>query len=197
MDPVALLFGSLARLKLTRLFLFNEDQFFTASEAAYRTRTEKSVVRREIAKLMKIKILRKRNSHPTASYSANKNFVHHESLITFLRETTGLGDREIVKALRRIGNVRLIVLSGILTGSLEAKVDLLIVGDRLDDRKLSPIVHTLESEIGSELRFASFSTEDFKYRLGVYDRLVRDIFDFPHRTILDRIGVHEQYPQTF
>ena len=197
MDPVALLFGSLARLKLTRLFLFNEDQFFTAGEAAYRTRTEKSVVRREIAKLMKIKILRKRNSHPTASYSANKNFVHHESLITFLRETTGLGDREIVKALRRIGNVRLIVLSGILTGSLEAKVDLLIVGDRLDDRKLSPIVHTLESEIGSELRFASFSTEDFKYRLGVYDRLVRDIFDFPHRTILDRIGVHEQYPQTF
>ena len=36
----------------------------------------------------------------------------------------------------------------------------------------------LLAELGRELRYASFTTEDFKYRVGVYDRLIRDVFDF-------------------
>ena len=47
----------------------------------------------------------------------------------------------------------------------------------------------IETEIGKELRYAVFSTNDFKYRLTVYDRLVRDILDYPHHIVVDRIGV--------
>jgi hypothetical protein len=66
---------------------------------------------------------------------------------------------------------------------------LLVVGDKLDEKQLNKAVHEIESELGRELRFAHFSTEDFRYRVGVYDRLIRDIFDYPHRTIFDKIGM--------
>jgi hypothetical protein len=72
--------------------------------------------------------------------------------------------------------------------TLRVKVDLLVVGDKLDEKPLGNAIHTLEAEMGRELRYAYFTTEEFKYRVGVYDRLVRDVFDYPHRTILDRIG---------
>ncbi len=63
------------------------------------------------------------------------------------------------------------------------------MGDKLEERPLTAAVHLLEAELGRELRFASFSTEQFRYRLGVYDRLLRDVFDYPHRPILDRLGL--------
>ena len=91
--------------------------------------------------------------------------------------------------MKRAGNLRLVALSGLFSGAIETKADLLIVGDKLDDKQLEKAVHQLEAELGRELRFAAFSTEDFRYRVGVYDRLLRDIFDYPHRKILDKIGL--------
>ena len=62
------------------------------------------------------------------------------------------------------------------------------MGDRLEERQLANAIHSIEAELGRELRYASFTTEEFKYRVGVYDRLIRDVMDYPHRTILDRIS---------
>ena len=50
-------------------------------------------------------------------------------------------------------------------------------------------MHALEAELGREIRYAFFTTPDFRYRLGVYDRLLRDVFDYPHRVLLDKIGL--------
>ena len=46
----------------------------------------------------------------------------------------------------------------------------------------------IESEIGKELRYAYFSTEDFQYRLSMCDKLTRDILDYPHKKILNKLG---------
>ncbi len=98
-------------------------------------------------------------------------------------------DADIIRIMKRVGTLRAIVLSGVFTGVIESKIDLLIVGDRVDEKALITAVHSIEAELGRELRYASFLTPDFRYRAGVYDRLIRDIMDYPHRTILDRIGL--------
>jgi len=67
-----------------------------------------------------------------------------------------------------------------------------VVGDRLEERSLDTAVQKLEAELGRELRFAAFSTEEFRYRVGVYDRLIRDALDYPHKVILDKIGLKEK-----
>ncbi len=189
MDPLSRLFGSFARLKLLRLFLFNDDLSLTLIDIAFRTKVAKDAVRKELNVLVAAGLIRKKAGKGPAQYQTNRKFPYYEALQSFIRSTTNLSDSDMVTSLKKAGNVRMIVVSGLFTGAVETKVDLLIVGDKLEDKALDVSIRALEAELGRELRFASFSTEDFKYRRGVYDRLLRDIFDFPHRVLLDRMGL--------
>lgn len=191
MEPLAKLFGNPTRLKLLRLFLFNDDITFTADDAAFRTRASKSIVRKELSLLATVGIIRKKTGKGSGrlAYAANKKFSHFFALQSFLRDSTEVSDTKMLSTLRRAGSLRLVILSGMFTGAVETKVDLIVVGDKLEERPLATAVHTLEADLGRELRYAYFTTEEFKYRVGVYDRLVRDVVDYPHRTILDRIGL--------
>ena len=189
MDPLAKLFGSAARVKLLRLFLFNDDTTFLASDAAFRAKVSKDATRKELAALVAAGIIRKKTGKAPLGYVADKRFAHYDALKVFLRTTTEVSDSAILTALKKAGSVRLVVLSGLFTGALESKVDVLIVGDRMEERPLASAVHALEAELGRELRYACFTTEQFKYRLGVYDRLLRDVFDYPNRVVIDKIGL--------
>jgi hypothetical protein len=189
MEPLAKIFGSGARLKTLRLFVFNQDTAFTVPESAERTKLTKDAVRREIADLLASGLLRKKGTTAPARYQVNSRFEHLAALDTFIRETTGVRPQVILTALRRAGTLRLVVLSGLFSGILEPQIDLLVVGDHLEERVLANAVRTLEAELGREIRYASFATTDFRYRRGVYDRLLRDVFDYPHRILIDKIGL--------
>lgn len=188
MEPIAKLFGS-PSLKTLRLFVFNQDVALTIAEIAQKTKLSKDVVRREIAELFSAGLLRKKGTQIPVHYQTNSHFEHLDALDTFIRETTSLRQQSIVSALKRAGTLRLVALSGLFTGILDTQIDLLVVGDHLDERVLASAVHSLEAELGREIRYASFATSDFRYRLGVYDRLLRDVFDYPHRLLIDKIGL--------
>src|SRR3989344_4479321 len=49
---------------------------------------------------------------------------------------------------------------------------------------LSKFVH--ETAPGREIRYAVFSTPEFRYRLTIQDRLIRDTLDYPHLVLLDK-----------
>ncbi len=189
MEPLAKLFGSPARLKTIRLFIFNRDTSFTPAEVAVRTKLSGEAARRELKDLLSSGLLRKKGIQTPARYQINPRFEHLSALDSFVRETTSVPPKEIVAALRRAGSLRLVALSGLFTGILEPQVDMLIVGDNLDERRLALAVRSLEAELGREIRYSSFATPDFRYRLGVYDRLLRDVFDYPHRLLIDKIGL--------
>ena len=189
MDHLSRLFGSVARVKLLRLFLFNDDLTFLAAEAAFRARLTKDVTRKELTALTNAGILKKKTGKSPVGYSADKRFPHYDALRVFLRTTTDVSDSAIVTSFKKAGTVKLVVLSGLFTGALESKLDVLIVGDRMEERPLATAIHALEAELGRELRYACFTSEQFKYRLGVYDRLLRDVFDYPNRVIVDKIGL--------
>ncbi|MBU6388664.1 hypothetical protein KGQ72_02215 [Patescibacteria group bacterium] len=189
MELLAKVFGSSARLKTLRLFVFNKDTAFAVPEVAERTKLAKDIARREIAELLSAGLLRKKGTAGPARFQVNPRFEHFAALDTFVRDTTSVRSGNILKALRRAGTLRLVALSGFFTGILEPQIDLLVVGDHLEERPLASAVRSLEAELGREIRYASFDTADFRYRLGVYDRLLRDVFDYPHRLLIDKIGL--------
>lgn len=189
MEPLAKIFGSPARLKMLRLFLFNQEEGFLLSSVVSRTKLTNDTVRRELADLLAAGLIRKKGARTAARYQVNQKFEHLTALNAFIRETTNVRPQSMLTTLRRGGTLRLVVLSGLFTGILESQIDLLVVGDSLDERMLASAVCSLEAELGREIRYASFATDDFRYRLGVYDRLLRDIFDYPHRLLIDKIGL--------
>lgn len=189
MEPLAKIFGSPARLKMLRLFVLNQSANLTSVEVASRTKLSASIVRSELANLVAVGLLHKKGIRTAARYQVNPKFEHLEALDTFILQTTSVRPQNIVAALKRAGALKLAILSGFFMGILEAQIDLLVVGDDIDERVLATIVHALEAEFGREIHYASFATPDFRYRLGVYDRLLRDVFDYPHRVLIDKIGL--------
>ncbi|MBI2025185.1 hypothetical protein HYT04_00135, partial [Candidatus Kaiserbacteria bacterium] len=169
--------------------MFNRDSSFTVTEVGERTKLPKDSARREIAELFSSGLVRKKGFSTPVRYQTNPRFEHLDALDAFIRDTTSVRPQNMISSLRRAGTLRLVALSGFFMSVSESQIDLLIVGDRLDERALSKAVRSLEAELGREIRYASFTTEDFRYRFGVYDRLLRDVFDYPHRLLVDKIGL--------
>ncbi|MBP6980093.1 hypothetical protein KBB41_03570 [Candidatus Curtissbacteria bacterium] len=97
--------------------------------------------------------------------------------------------KEISKRLSGIGKIKAIIVSGIFIQNPESRLDILVVGDDVSPGRLKTVIGNMESEIGKELRFALLDTADFKYRQGVCDRLVRDVFEYPHKVVVDKVGI--------
>lgn len=186
-DTLARLFGSVTRVRLLRLFLFNPRSSITAADAAARTRSKAAEVRREINELLKAKVLR-RSGGVKVRFSLDPRYPYLSALQNLLL-TMPLQENTLHERFARAGTVRLIVLAGALAGDSEGRLDLLIVGDRLKERALQAIVRALEADMGKELRYASMNTQDFRYRLNVSDRLVRDVFDYPHRVAFNKLDI--------
>jgi hypothetical protein len=189
METLSKLFGSEAKVKVMRLFLFNPETVFSAVDISERAKEEISKARREVNLLAKTGLIRQKSAKGRPGYILNSQFGYLVPLQNFLINVEPLKPAEIIRRLGKLGPMKLIITSGVFIQDKESRVDLLVVGDHIKKASLENVIKTLEAEIGKELRYAYFTTEDFKYRLSMFDKLIRDILDYPHRKILNKIGL--------
>jgi len=187
-DPLAKLFGSSQRVKLLRLFLFNPRQPLSAADAAAHSDVAPRVARRELALFTSVKLLKRLRSGRATRYVLNTDFRYTTALQQLLLNARARGS-DLYDKLRGAGSLKLIIVTGIFVGDWEGDLDILIVGDRVNDRVLRTKIRTLEAEIGRELRYALLTTPDFYYRISMSDRLLRDVMDFPHTIVFDRLNI--------
>lgn len=182
---VAHIFGGEAKVKIMRLFIFNPGLAFTSFEAAKRAKIRTSAARREINNLIKSGLIKRRGK----GYMLNKGYSYLSAIGNFLIDATPFSEKEIVKKISKTGNIKLVLIAGIFIHNPDSRVDILIVGDHIKHGKLLSIISSIEAEIGKELRYAVFETSDFQYRMGIYDKLIRDILDSEHEKILNKLGL--------
>jgi hypothetical protein len=95
--------------------------------------------------------------------------------------------RDLPSRFGKMGKVKLFIASGIFLRDPDRTMDVMIVGDQLNRGIIDRNVKELESEIGKELRYAVFGTDEFMYRLNMYDKLLRDVLDYPHEKLINKI----------
>lgn len=193
MDILEKIFGGVAKVRMMRLFLFNPEHVFSAPDIAKRIKVKQTDVRKEINVLEKVGFIKRRvttyRKRRTPGFMLDINFQYYKELDQFLTAARPLSNVEIVRKLSKAGRIKMVVLAGIFLKDGESRVDMLIVGENIRPKALQNAVAAIEADIGKELVFAAFETSDFKYRMGVCDKLVRDVFDYPHITIHDKISV--------
>ncbi len=201
MEILAKLFGSVARVKIMKLFLLNPEQVFDNVEISSRTKIVTTTSRKELNLLIKIKFIKKRSFFKEVGdksktgkkrkdgWILNKDFSFLAPLQNLLVESGSLKSKEIVDRLKSVGSLKLLIVAGVFIQDLNSRADILIVGDNLNEVSLERSMRILESEVGRELRYVVFETADFKYRLGIYDKLLRDILDYSHKKIINKIGI--------
>ncbi|MCB9810577.1 MAG: hypothetical protein H6779_01875 [Candidatus Nomurabacteria bacterium] len=201
-DPLSILFGSTARVKLLRFFLFNPSKEFTFDDMCRRARLVRRTARTEISALEKAGVITSRMSQTllpgktkktkVLSYALNKKFPELQALQTFLFETAPIDGKNLLRHLRKAGPVDFVVVAGVFVREFEQRLDVLLAMKKLSQSKVESAIRSLEAEIGIEIRFAAMTSEDLLYRVGMYDKLTRDIFDYKHQILVDRIGVRDE-----
>lgn len=208
MDTLIAIFGNPAKVKLLRFFLFNESASFTVKEIVERTKCPMALIKKELSLLEGANIIKKKHISKEIQvmkkkklvtkkvegngYVLNNKFPYLDPLKNLLTITSLQADESLAKRFTNAGKIKLFIASGVFIQNWDSRVDLLIVGDELNLSKIEYVIKIIESEIGKEIAYSAFETTDFEYRLGIHDRLVRDILDYPHVTLLDRIGIEPQ-----
>ncbi len=205
MQTLSKIFSGEQRVKVMRLFLFNPDKFFSLDQIVEKAKIAKKLAKVEIDTLEKACMIRSQKNTQTVQVKRRGKIVEEKKKVdtwyldpTFeyllpmqnlLINTRPLRKEEILKRLSGVGRLKLVIMSGVFIQDKDSRVDLLIVGDNLKLKSIDRIIKNMEAEIGKELTFASFETADFLYRLGMYDKLIRDILDFPHQKLIEKLTI--------
>lgn len=183
MEILGKILGSPARVKIMRLFLLSRGKSFRAKDIVQRSRVGSHLVRRELKLLSGVGFIKKR-ARVSPEWYLNPQFEFTDEFEDLLVHSGGLSKEAILENFKKVGQVKFIVISGIFIKNNDSRVDLLIVGDKMKKGKIEKGIRKIEAELGAELAYAIFDTKEFIYRLNMYDKLVRDILDYPHDVIL-------------
>lgn len=176
------LFGSKTRVKLLHLFLNNPNRAFYVREITRKIDEQINSVRRELANMLSIGIIKSDSSNNRLYYEVNQSYTHYEPLRAifsdgaFNAQATEGSKNDWSSRLKALGDVRLALLSGSLVRGSVGDVDVMLVGS-LNKTQLKKFVKELETEEKRPLNYTTMTYEEFYYRLSIKDRFIMDIIN--------------------
>jgi len=221
MEILEKIFGSAAKVKIMRLFLFSPGEMFDIALVAKRTKSSPKTAAQEIKQLEEISLLKSRifskevwvtkkirsksRRGPNKGkvqlkknkvmarvrgWTLNESFPYLKSLQGLLIHVSAFQPKELIKKVNRMGKIKLLLVAGVFTQNPDSRLDLLVVGDNIKKSAVETAAKNIEADLGRQITYSVFETADFKYRLGMFDKLIRDVLDFPHQKLIDKIGIN-------
>jgi len=177
-----------------RLFLLNTDQVFTIDDVVSRSRVMRAGARREINSLVSLGFIKQKivttqgargAKKKTPGWIVNIDFLYLQPIKDLLVDPNLLLHEDVVHKFKPAGKMKLLLVAGVFIGNEESRADIMIVGDKLKRNIIQQVVKSLEAEIGKEHDYVEFDSTEFNYRINMYDKLILDILDFPHKKLID------------
>ncbi|MFA5247785.1 MAG: hypothetical protein WC415_00865 [Patescibacteria group bacterium] len=195
---LAKLFGSNARAKIIKQFFFHPEEGFYLRQLARDLSLQVNSVRRELDNLLDLGLLSEQAVAPEEAkigagqekkyYCVNKTFPLFEDLKALVAKSQILYKDNLVKSLKKLGNIKLLVLTGIFVNQFSSPVDIFIVG-KVNKEKIIKIVNDLEKELGREVNYTMMDATEFKYRREIMDIFVYDILDGEKIVVIDEMNI--------
>jgi len=186
------LFGSKTRVKLLHLFLNNPNRSFYVREITRKIDEQINSVRRELANMLNVGIIKSDSSNNRLYYEVNQTYQHYKPLRAIFADDklqssavdTSTEGGDWLKRLKPLGAVKVAILSGSLVRGSKSDVDLLLAGN-LNKTQVTKFVKELETEEGKSLNYTVMSYEDFYYRLSIKDRFVTTLITSKKTILVD------------
>jgi hypothetical protein len=180
------IFGGTSRIKVMRLFLFNPSIVLSTKDVSTRAKISPAKTRSELNFLASVEMVKKKAN---STWILNENFSYLNEFQRLLLKTSLITPQEIIKKISKVCKVKMVILTGLFTEHWEGGLDIMVVGDKYKEGSIQNVMSQIEAEVGREIRYSILETDDFKYRHGIGDRLVRDVIDYPHNVIFDKLKV--------
>ena len=179
------------RVNILKQILPTPEQSYHVRALVRAVDTEINAVRRELARLHGLGLLRRRPSGNRIYYSVDTGSPYYPELLALIAKDGGIGGA-VIASLKKLGDVKFAILSkafirGRVTSVLD--VDLFIVGD-VDLDFLKEIVDREQAKLGKEINYTVISEEDFEFRKRKGDPFVSKVLS-QSRTML--VGDEEEF----
>jgi len=185
------LFISEVRVNILKTMLPQPEKSYHVRALVRAVDTEINAVRRELARLQDIGLLRSRPSGNRLYYSVDTGSPYYPELLSLIAKEEGLG-AEIIKSTKKLGNVKYAILSRAFSRGENRSVldvDLFLVGE-VDLDVLHEVVARYQDKLGHEINYSVMDPEEFEHRKRANDQFVVRIMS-QSRTML--IGDEEEF----
>ena len=187
------LFGSKTRVKLLYLFLNNLEKSFYVREITRMIDEQINSVRRELANMVSVGIVKQDAIDNKLYYSVNEDYPYVKPLMMIFSDKNN-DDKKPASvswedSIKRIRGLKIAITAGKLDIGSIASVDLLLVGDNMSAVAIKNLIKRIEKAKKSEINYAIMTYDDFYYRMSVKDRFIMDMIRNKHSVLLDTEGI--------
>lgn len=161
------LITSQTRIKLLRKFFLNSSTkaHLRGLESEFREST--NAIRVELKRLEGAGLLKSSFNGNKKLYQANSSHPLFSDIHSIILKETGI-DLVIENVLRRLGNIISIYLTGDLAkGKEDTKIELILVGDKIDQNYLSRKIMQAEELVGRTIKCRVISSSEIEKQLSL------------------------------
>lgn len=206
------LFDSPVKVRLLKFFLRNHEGEFQAREVIKRLRLKPQVAGSHIRKFIDIGFLSERNiacppklqrrgadskfrgsKKRSAKISkkrllfANPKFDFFPELKNLVLKSSPASKEKLLENIKNLGRIKFALISGVFINNENSRADLLLVCDNIKENRLKAYLKNLEAEVGREVEYVVFTTEEFNYRKDMFDKFLRDILEGPREILVNKL----------
>lgn len=181
------LFGSKSRSRLIRFFLLNPGTEFSAAEVSEKTLVARLEASRELSRLSKMKMVIEHIRKGKKTFSVNEDFPFYTELKSLVSKLNVHAQSQVFRKLKIVGEVKLILISGLFLNYPKSKVDMILVVNNVNRTKLKHAIAHLEAEVGKEIRFVLMNMEELQYRLNMLDRFFIEFLEAPYEEVANKV----------
>lgn len=185
------IFVSEVRVKILKIMMLNPTKQYHVRALVREVGTEINAVRRELARLTGIGLLRRRQSSNRIYYAVDTNSLYYPELLSLAAKETYVG-ADLINNAKYLGNVKYVVLSrAYLRGRVSTvlDVDLFIVGS-VNLEVLEKIIKAEQTRVGRDVNYSVMGEEEFIFRKRRNDQFIAKVLS-QSRTML--IGNEEEF----
>lgn len=196
------LFDSPVKVRLLKFFLRNHEGEFQAREVIKRLRLKPRLVGSHIRKFIDIGFLGERNIADSKRRGsgkraakifkkrllfANPKFDFFPELKNLVLKSSPASKEKLLENIKNLGRIKFALISGVFINNENSRADLLLVCDNIKESRLKAYLKNLEAEVGREVEYVVFTTEEFNYRRDMFDKFLRDILEGPREVLVNKL----------
>lgn len=182
---------------MLHLFFNNPNRSFYVREITRKIEEQINSVRRELANMLSIGIIKSDSSNNRLYYEVNQAYTYYDPLRAIfsgiqksktVQQKAEADNNDWANRLKPLGDVRIAILSGQLVRGSSSELDVLIAGN-VNKNQAKRLIAEIEEEEGKSLNFTVLSYEDFYYRLSVKDRFIMGVINDKFTLLQDQEGI--------
>lgn len=180
------LFGSRTRVKLLRLFLSNPQEEYYVRELTRRMNEQINSIRRELSNLEDMELLLSEEREGKKYYRVSQDHLMFPELRALFLKGRFTMERSFVNAIKELGKVKLLMLTGQFMNDTTVPVDLFMVGE-VNRSKLEILLHKFKEQFGFDIRFTVIPVSEFNYRREITDKFLFSILNSRKVVVFDEL----------